>query len=171
MKCLDSAQHRIRCSVSFSSFYYHLPSRIYSFRPSPKLRKPQHPCSQGQGKEDLESWQMGIGSGNEKGVSLSNHTCLPVPQEPQVLREEIRPELQVGPRCLRGWRAGKEGPHQARSWGPWPYLLLSLPPWSLGQRTVPVQAWKYHKYQKLKSSLFGRPQHKTNQQDPAINLH
>ena len=50
------------------------------------------------------------------------------------------------------------------------YLLLSLPPWSLGQRFVLVQAWKYQKYQKLKSSLFGRPQHKTNQHDPAINL-
>ena len=51
-----------------------------------------------------------------------------------------------------------------------PYLLPSLPPWSLGQRFVLVQAWKYQKYQKLKSSLFGRPQHKTNQHDPAINL-
>jgi len=51
-----------------------------------------------------------------------------------------------------------------------PYLLSSLPPWSLGQRFVLVQAWKYQKYQKLKSSLFGRPQHKTNQHDPAINL-
>lgn len=48
--------------------------------------------------------------------------------------------------------------------------LTSLPPWSLGQRFVLVQAWKYQKYQKLKSSLFGRPQHKTNQHDPAINL-
>lgn len=46
----------------------------------------------------------------------------------------------------------------------------SLPPWSLGQRFVLVQAWKYQKYQKLKLSLFGRPQHKTNQHEPAINL-
>lgn len=33
-----------------------------------------------------------------------------------------------------------------------------------------VQAWKYQKYQKLKLSLFGQPQYKTNQHEPAINL-
>lgn len=118
---------------------------------------------------------MDVGLGNEAEVSLNKLTGNLAHQGYQHSGEERSPDVQGGPGAAR--ESGEAGVRTkpSRALGPpyqshWPYLPLSLPPWSLGRRSVPVQAWKYQKYQKLKSSLFGRPQHKTNQHDPVISL-
>lgn len=114
---------------------------------------------------------MDAGLGNEAEVSLSKLTGrLAHPGYQGSGGDEPRDHEDQGPPESPEIR--KLGPRTGQEPGP-PYQSLSPAcpsPLVLGQRFVLVQAWKYQKYQKLKASLFGRPQHKTNQHDPAINL-